>query len=714
MTVLSFHRLEIDGEPEPLPVLSWRSRAALHELFAIEVLVATSRLDGEALLGTAAKVIVDGGDDTHTLGGIINEVRASPRGSIVVLGSELARLAETEDHRVVLDVDALSLAKQILDAHGVRYDDRCSAPPAPRPQRVQAFETDLAFVARLLADEGLTYLCDQDGQGEPSVVLTEATGFAPIVGDPVLPYRGRGMLTTGEAVLSARLRRKVAHDRITLRDYSFEKPELDLSVDASVGPGTLEAYRFVGPGRYLDPQQGRVLAQRALEAERAEALVLEATSSCGRLWPGRTFELEGAPRDDLDRRWLVIEARHRTEERDDGPGLVVDVRAIPADVPWRPPVAARPTMGGVTTATIVGTPGEEIHTDEHGRARARLRHDRGHEDDDRASAWSRVLMPPTTGGVFLPRTGWEALVGFSRDAADVPFVLGRLDNGASGSAEALPGKKVCSNFGTPTTPGGGSANMMRMTDTAGAEDMSLVASRDWNEQTAVNKATYVKGSITKSIGANHDLSCELARGLNVDTDIAEEIGGDRTLTAGTGIAVTAGAEAVTVGGTRDFTVGGDQATSVKGTLARAVGGAKITVAIVGNNRHVDGASSVLIGGSWIETGAKASVSVAGLSSLMCAATSVQAVKYSLGARTLVETCGARTEAGAEVGLMAGGSLSLTCAATKLDAPTVVIKGSTVTIAAGGCVLTVADGSVTFVGVVNAGGNVRSGGDAKHG
>jgi hypothetical protein len=256
--------------------------------------------------------------------------------------------------------------------------------------------------------------------------------------------------------------------------------------------------------------------------------------------------------------------------------------------------------------------------------------------------------------------------------------------------------------------------MIRMTDTAGSEDMGLVASRDWNEQTASNKAVSVTGSVTHTIGANHSITVAGARGLKVDASKITTVGGNRQITAATGILTQAGSEVVTVGGTRSFVVGGDQMTKVDGALSRTVGGAKVTVPIASNNRHVDATSTIAVGGAWLETGATGAMTCAGLSTLTCSATAIKCGKYSLQATALSETTAARVESAPNIGVEAGGALALTFAATNVSASTVVIKGSSIKIAAGGGILVVKPGSVKFVGALKAGGHVRSGGDAKHG
>jgi type VI secretion system secreted protein VgrG len=725
VTVDALHQLSVEGLGGPLGVRRLRVRAALHELFVIEALVAApARLPPvEELLGAPGRVLLGSASGDYTLTGVVDATALEHTGLRVTLAPDAAPLARNVQHRVLRDLDAVAIADSLLKQQELPRATRVAEMPAPRPQRVQAFESDLAFLSRILAEEGICWFVDQDGTGSAQMVLAdEPSAFDAIVGEAVLPYvpDDSAGLGGGECVFAARLRQSLASDRASLRDYAFERPALDLSATAASGPGALEAYRFLGPGSYGDPGAGERLARRVLESQQRHALVLEGSSSCRRLWPGRVFELAGAARQDMNRRWLVVavdmdgaelgDPSSATEER----RFEARFRAIPADVPWRPEIARAPSMGGVLTATLSGPPGEEIYTDEHGRVTAKLRWDRDKAADDKASSLMRVVHPPTTGGFFQPRTGWEALVGFSGPSGDVPFVLGRLDNGGAPPAEALPGKKICSNFGTPTTPGGGSANLIRMNDSAGAEVMTLVASSNWDEQTAANKAMAVVGSETKSIAANHVLSCEAARGLKVDGAQTVAVAGNRCLTAASGIVTESGSEAVSIGGTREFVVGGDQTSLVGGALARSVGGARVKVAVAGNNRHVDAASTVLIGAAWLESGATANLSVAGVSTMTSSATSIKAGKYSLQASVLAETCAARAESATHIGLLVGGVANLTFGATVLKAPTVIISAPSITVIAGGGVLSVKPGSVTFTGAFSAGGHVRSQGTAKHG
>src|SRR5262249_9638863 len=151
-------------------------------------------------------------------------------------------------------------------------------------------------------------------------------------------------------------------------------------------------------------------------------------------------------------------------------------------------------IGGVENATTTGPGQEDLHTEQYARVKAQLRWDRRGHKDEKSSTWVRTLQPPTSGGFMLPRVGWEGLLGFLGDSADRPVVLGRLSNGADRPPDAQPAHKTSSAFGSLTTPGGRTKNLVRMVDSAGAEAFDVVASHDFDEKTENDKVTSVKAN----------------------------------------------------------------------------------------------------------------------------------------------------------------------------------------------------------------------------
>src|SRR5580704_5357200 len=141
-----------------------------------------------------------------------------------------------------------------------RLDD-----PHVRPYCVQYNESDLAFIARLLEEEGITYHVE-NGAGTCLLVLTDTdqgkARLAPF--DPLgVHVRARHV---GTVQLGARLREK----KVRLSDYDWRKPKLDLAAVAEGGGGDLFEQHW--PGGYADGKsQGEPLAQARLDRYQAEA-----------------------------------------------------------------------------------------------------------------------------------------------------------------------------------------------------------------------------------------------------------------------------------------------------------------------------------------------------------------------------------------------------------------------------------------------------------
>jgi len=151
---------------------------------------------------------------------------------------------------------------------------------------------------------------------------------------------------------------------------------------------------------------------------------------------------------------------------------------------------ARPTAPGMQTATVVGPPGEEIHTDALGRIKIRFHwaRDSDHPNggaalDDRASCWVRVLTPwagQSYGHISLPRTGQEVLIGFLEGDIDRPVVLGSLYNGshptpAFSGEGSLPVNQALAGIKSQEVKGSGH-NQLLFDDTTGQVRTQLASS----------------------------------------------------------------------------------------------------------------------------------------------------------------------------------------------------------------------------------------------
>lgn len=702
--------LDITGCSARLYVVRFEGTERVHGPHALEVTVRVDEgtvLDPEALLGAAASAELAHESYPRVIRGVVDAVEETATGYCLTIASRLTALGDTADHRVFLDVDAATIAESVLREHGITVDKRLTRTLPLRAQCVQAFESDLAFVSRVLADEGILWHIEHDGD-ETVVFSDNAAAYRPIVGVPTIAFAdGEGAGLTGEeAIFAAVLARSTVHDTVTLGDYDFERPLVNQTV--SEGGGSLERYEF--PGGYSDPSVGRALAKIRLEEAQARATVLRARTTSRRLSPGATFELTGAPRDELNGTWLVLELSHRASDEGaaataDGRRYEAEIVAVPTTMPHRPERAEAPTFGGVQTATTTGPAGGEIHTEKHGRIKALLRWDRRGKKDDTSSAWLRPLQPPTSGGFFLPRTGWEVLVGYSGASGDTPYQLGRMMNAEAPPPEGLPAKKVRSAFGTQTTPGGGSANQLCLDDAAGSEGMNVNASHDYNERTENDKGTAVKGDDVHSVGANHTTIVGIAHAVSVKGAQTYSVGGSRDVTTVGDLSIGTATESVSVGGLRAFQVGGDYETTAA-SLVRSVGALKAEVAIQEVNRHVSGVSTVAVGGSWTEIGGlTSSVSVLGASTLTAGGPmSVNAKDYSLKASLLSETYAAKSISakGKRVEAFGGSAKYAVGGTMRMKGAAVFFKAaSKITLKASGATITITPSAIKIRGAFDS-------------
>jgi type VI secretion system secreted protein VgrG len=658
-------------------------------------------LPDQLLMAEASlRLPLEGGGE-RVVGGLITEIDQGHEGLQLALTPRLALLTQVVDHRVFVEQDAVTIATDVLREHGFSVTNRAARALAPREQCVQAFEPVLGFVERILAEEGIAWFLDD--QAKDTVVLVDSpAGFEDLPGAP-LPVRAARGLITKASVFATRLRRAQVSDKLSMRDYNFANPKLDLSVSASEGEGRLERYEY--RGGYRDPSIGESLAGIRLEEARARRIELEGRTNALHLVPGKVITLEGAPRDDINGRWLLLEVlqdaaelQASSEER----RFEARFTAVPAGAGYRPPRPAAPRLGGVQTMTVCGPGGAEIHTEGHGRIKAHFRWDRRRPLDDTASAWMRVVQPPTSGGLLLPRAGWEALTGFWGASGDTPLNLGRLYNAHAPPPSAQPANKVVVSFGTRTTPGGGSSHHIAMNDAAGSEGMSFNATKDFVEKTENDKVTVIGADDALEVGAARELIVGQVHEVGVVGSQTYSVSGSRTVNVDANKEISCAAESVIVGGARIFDVGGDQVTQ-SASVARLVGGAKVEACIEHQSRVVTGASGLLVGGSWSSlAGLSAGLDVGGVATEQVAGPkSIKAKSYGLDVKaSLTETYGARkVKAGGPVAdvFKTTATIKVGGSATIQGAHVVVSATSKITLKAAGLKLTITSGEVKIDG-----------------
>jgi type VI secretion system secreted protein VgrG len=649
----------------------------------IDVALRADDLDPHELVLAFGELVFARADDgvvARRLAGLVTRVReiASPSPgearATIVLESPLAALALGTDHRLFQQQSAIDVARTLVTEAGVAPELFAARLRHPHPARevwTQLGETGFDFLSRVLEEDGVSYLFEHVEAGA-RLVLVDDVSALPSAG--ALRLAGAEGLVGGASFSEIVEVERLRPARVTLGDHDFAHPSLDLEVAASsASPLGRELYE--APGRYRTPAEGRRRAALRMAALVADASAIRLGGAVSALAPGSRFVLEGSSRDgEYVARSLAIAWDEGEAGASTGAATLV---AVPADRPLAPASKTpRPRAPGPTLARVRGPRGAEIHCDEHGRVKVAFDWDRRATHDGRSSGWARVAQAALGGAIAIPRVGWEVLVDFEGGDPDAPVVIGRLDNGAFPPPYALPAGSAVSALGSASSPGGGGANEIRFSDTAGAEQVAIRAEAD----------------LTLSVAANRREAIGQGESRVVAGSQSTTIAGDRAVSLGavSSIAVT-GALSEAVGGARDESVGGDAKRDVKGARTRTVGGSHTrstpaTIAVTSG-----GSLSEVVGGSVIEAAGQAiSTAVAGSASFVVAGSKVVVA----GSGVTDTTIGARaTTVGGSAIAVAGGDLAVGSAGVKAT----TVGGAWVATAGGDVELTAASSVAITVG-----------------
>jgi type VI secretion system secreted protein VgrG len=480
------------------------------------VLSTSAHVDLDALLGRPAALDVTLADGTRAqFGGDVS--------AVAMLGSEgglaryrvrispwLWRLGQVRNSRVWQERSVIDIVESVFDAYRPlarwRWSEEAApfmAAAAPRSYCCQYRESDLDFVRRLLAEEGLAWRMEQDDDGPCAVLFADSRQASAVppdasAGEAGIRFHGARAGEAQDTVQALVSRRRLGVSLTTLLSYDYKaKQAIGASAPSRLANGArlppLEAYDSPGQYAYANSEQARRYADLLMEVAEARSQSWRGRSSVRTLRAGTRLTVLGAPlerlgdaagftivrvcsvgvnnlpapaQQALSELFGTIPELLRETLRDDLPddfalaiaqarqtGYANCFEAVASEVPWRAPTAgvdggppAAPTARGAQTAIVIGMDGrdsasgaDEIACDKLGRVRLRFHW----QDGGDASCWVRVAQRSAGGGMgsqFLPRIGQEVLVQFIENDIDRPIIVGALYNGqGEGGVAPTPG-----------------------------------------------------------------------------------------------------------------------------------------------------------------------------------------------------------------------------------------------------------------------------------
>lgn len=712
---------EVDHGSLPADALVTRATAqeGLCELFDVELLVASRSgdLDLRAFLWTTmvVRLALDDAPETDPrfFHGVVEEAELVRSGDLWFtyrfrLRPLLHGLAYRVRTRVFQDLDVVGIVKKVLRDAGVPDESvvwGTGATYAPRLFCLQYKESELAFVLRLLEDEGIVYWFEHTAAGHV-LHLTDDPDFAPAMeGNDTLAFVKR-MLGDPEVVTDLELTLRLAHDKHITRDWNWENPN-DVVEGQQALPSAAGFTRYEYPGNFVESIDGGRKAAIRLHESVLRSQALQGRSMCRRVRPGVVLFVSGARPDYLDRGYLVTSAVHRyvqpEAERDTGNVYEVRFEAIPDDATFAPPRRTpRPRVLGKELAVVTGPPGEEIHVDSFGRVKVHFYFDRESPVDDTASCWVRVQQLNTSGSMILPRVGWEVDVGFLGGDPDRPVVLQKLFNQETMPPQGLPGAKTFTSLESTTSPGGGNTNSIILGDGKGSMVFKVHASKKLRAVAGNNMTRKVKVDRKEEVIKTHN--------TEVGGDESVSIGADQsTSVTGSCALGTTGSKSITVSGSDDYGTTKNYTFKNDGARTHTIGAVHNVLA----NKVNEAFNSSLdrsVGAAFCINAVKAIVDSVGSSKTetVTAAKVIKCKAYAenIGAAKAL-TSGVVTEkTGKDVQYSALGALAITAAGGitetcgddyTFSAKTIRITAPSVKLKAGGCTITMTGPNIKMKG-----------------
>ncbi|MCU1795673.1 type VI secretion system tip protein VgrG [Pectobacterium polaris] len=388
---------------------------------------------------------------------------------------------------------------------------------AVREYCVQYRESDLAFITRLAAEEGL-YFFHEFEEGKHRLVFADDAG-ALAKGPELFFNLATQGLSEGAYVRRFRYAEAVRTAEVALKDYSFKTPAYGLLHNKMSGEleHQRESYQhFDYPGRFKQDPSGKAFTGYRLDALRAGAMTGSGESNAAELMPGSSFTLTEHPNLALNIAWQLVAITHSgqqpqaLEEESGGEPTTYSnsFEVVKASTTWRADLPYKPMVDGPQIATVVGPAGEEIYCDQYGRVKLQFPWDRYGASDDQSSCWVRVSQGWAGGQyglIAIPRIGHEVIVSFLEGDPDQPIVTGRTFHATNPSPYPLPANKTRTSLRTSTHKGAG-FNELRFEDQAGQEEVFIHAQKDMNTVVLNNRSTTVTADHTESVGGNQAVS----------------------------------------------------------------------------------------------------------------------------------------------------------------------------------------------------------------
>lgn len=496
----------------------------ISELFEFRVSALSSKtfIEPDKILGTTVTLkMARPNGQPRFVNGLVTHFSAGPvtrndhRLYTLIVSPTLWTLGRRSDYKVYQDKTPVEIAEDLLKKGAVAFDKSLKASYDKRDYCTQFGETDLAFLRRLLSEEGIFFYF-KHSQSDHKLVLCDAANSYPEADQKTVQYR-QDQVDAADAVYALDFDANLTETSWTLRDYNYEsapKP-IEQTKKTALKPAASknwEQFRYPGDGM----KTGRLtqLATAAVDAVDASFEIANGHGTAASFTPGYRFTIKEHPVAQVkDKEFVLTKVTHEARDQtyftlkpgmEGKPFYRNSFTCIPVSKPARLALPApKPIVQGPQTAIVVGKKGD-VATDSYGRIQVRFFWDREGEKNDTATCHVRVAQPVAGdqwGAVFIPRGGMEVLVHFLDGDPDRPLVTGAVYN--SSNAPPWISKENGTKSGLLTRSMASTskedANELSFDDKAGAEKIVFHAQKDFLREVENDDTLDVKHDQTNTI-----------------------------------------------------------------------------------------------------------------------------------------------------------------------------------------------------------------------
>ncbi len=428
----------IDGKVN-ISIIHLLGHEAISDLFEFSLIgQSLSDIEPATLVGASATLNINTALGNRSINGIVTKIAKTYTESAtpvyaVNIEPAMAQLKHTNNYQIYQQMNRSDIIQNLMQSAGFNMDISLQNPGKLFDMSVMYNQSPFSYLQRLTEEGGIAYFFNGG-----NVIFTDDSSSYQDSGVS-LSFIGHDIdISSLNTESQSYAFRYFSAQQSSATQFSTAGYNFQLSTSAilnSQGSGQAEKYTF----SFLHTSQNDATNASTLSAARDNARKNRHFGSSNNplMQAGYRFNLTAdntGKNGALAGSYVTTEITHALTRSSTGSCLVYanNFSSLPDTMIFKPALKTPKAIApGVTTAVVVGPPGETKYTDAYGRIKVQFHWDRQGSNDENASAWVRVALPVDRINdklLYVPLVGTEVLVSFLNGDPSLPVITGSLYN----------------------------------------------------------------------------------------------------------------------------------------------------------------------------------------------------------------------------------------------------------------------------------------------